>query len=823
MHTIMTRLIRCFHRLLLTLMVSLLLGFAASSLPPKPVAALSTVTQPPTDQLIVAFRPSTALATQAFAQPNQAAAMLSTTAGTALTYVRPLAGNSHVLRLSSSRPYSEVAALAQQLAARPEVLYAEPDARIFPDLTPSDPYYAVGNWHLQAKATGFYAANLPAAWDITTGTANIGIAIIDTGGLLDHEDLAGRTLASNPGYDMVGATDIANDGDGRDTDPSDPGDWVTSAESGTGPLAGCSASSSSWHGSHVAGTIGANANNGLGVTGINWLSPLMFVRVLGKCGGYTSDSNDAIRWAAGLAVSGLPLNPNPVRVINMSLGAAIPCETSTQSAINAAVAAGVVVVVAAGNSNADAANSSPSGCNGVITVAASRKDGGKAAYSNYGAAVELAAPGGANDGSIYSTVNAGTTVPTTDAYAWYQGTSMATPHVTGIVSLMLSVNPTLTPAQVLQILQTTATPFPVSSDCSGRCGAGIVDAGAAVEEAARRVRTVGFSTTSQTVSEAVDTVSLLVQLNFASTNPITVPYTITGTATSADHSRISGTLNIPAGQMSANLLLSILNLNDTVGEPDETLVITLNSPSGSGILAPATLTSSSVYTLTIKDDDVAVGTFSPSSLSFADQVVGAPSTTKVATLTNSSSNPLKLSGVTVTGSAFARTGGTCAMSFPATLSAGASCTLQVGFAPTVAGAQTGSLSVATNGTGSPYALTLSGQGLTAGFLSLDAPTLTQTAGAVTLSFKVLRTGGSTGAITTHYRLSEANSGAVLAEGAVLLANGETEHVVSVPLTNPVSRLTLTLSEATGGANLTEPSTRTVEFVRFAIYLPLLVR
>ncbi len=821
MHTIMTRLIRCFHRLLLTLMVSLLLGFAASSLPPKPVAALSTVTLPPTDQLIVAFRPSTALATQAFAHPNQAAAMLSTTAGTALTYVRPLAGNSHVLRLSSSRPYSEVAALAQQLAARPEVLYAEPDARIFPDLTPSDPYYAAGNWHLQAKAAEFYAANLPAAWDITTGAANLGIAIIDTGGLLDHEDLAGRTLANNPGYDMVGATDIANDGDGRDTDPSDPGDWVTSAESGTGPLAGCSASSSSWHGSHVAGTIGANANNGLGVTGINWLSPLMFVRVLGKCGGYTSDSNDAIRWAAGLAVSGLPLNPNPVRVINMSLGAAVSCETSTQSAIDAAVAAGVVVVVAAGNSNADAANSSPGGCNSVITVAASRKDGGKAAYSNYGAAVEIAAPGGASDGYIYSTVNAGTTVPTTDAYAWYQGTSMATPHVTGIVSLMLSVNPALTPAQVLQILQTTATPFPAGSDCSGRCGAGIVDAGAAVEEAARRVRTIGFSTTSQSVSEAVDTVSLLVQLNFASTNPITVPYTITGTATSADHSRISGTLNVPAGQMSANLTFSILN--DTVSEPDETLVITLNSPSGSGILAPATLTSSSVYTLTIKDDDVAVGTLRPSSLSFADQVVGALSTTKVATLINSSSNPLSINGVTVMGSAFARTGGTCAMSFPAMLSAGASCTLQVGFAPTVAGASTGSLSVATNGTGSPYALTLSGRGLAAGLLSLDAPTLTQTTGVVTLSFKVLRTGGSTGAITTHYRLSEASSGAVLAEGAVPFVNGETEHLVSLSLTNPVSRLTLTLSDATGGAHLTEPSSRTVEVVRFAIYLPLLVR
>ena len=814
----MLRLIRPPRQHVFALISIVLLGLACLSGHPTAAKSAPPESLATTDQLIVAFRPSTTIAAQASAQPDQIAGTLSTTAGTALAYVRPLAASTYVLRLASVRPYSELAAIARQIAARPDVLFAAPDAMVYPDQIPSDPFYATSNWELQAKGSGFYATNLPAAWDITTGAAGVGIAIIDTGALLNHEDLVGRTLASNRGYDMIWNLSAANDGDGRDADPSDPGDYVTSAESVS---LGCGSRNSSWHGSHVAGTIGASANNGKGVTGINWVSPLLFIRVLGKCGGYFSDTNDAIRWAAGLAVAGVPLNPNPVRVINLSLGSALICEAATQSAINDAVAAGVVVVAAAGNDNLDAAGSSPGGCTGVITVAASRKDGGKAAYSNYGATVEIAAPGGASGELIYSTVSAGSQGPTSDAYSGKAGTSMATPHVTGIVSLMLSANPSLTPAQVLEILQATATPFPVGSDCSGRCGAGIVDAAAAVEEAARRVRTVGYRVPSQTVSEAVGTVRLPVQLSVASTQPITVPYTVDGTATSADHTLISGTLTIPAGQRSADLTFSIVD--DTLMEPDESIVITLGTPTSTPTVA--TLATPAVHTITIRDNEVPAGALSPPTLGFGDQQVGSTNTL-TATLTNINSLPLTINGIEILGASFARVGGTCAPAFPAILPTNASCTVQVRFTPTAPGAQSGSLSVTTNGLGNSYHSTLTGQGVQAGQLSVDAPTLTLQPGPVTISVKVRRTSGSDGVIAAHYTLSGASDGAVLAEGEVTFTSGETERSVSVTLTRaalgPAQRLNFTLSNATGGASLTDPSARTFVIFR-STYLPLLLR
>ena len=256
----------------------------------------------------------------------------------------------------------------------------------------------------------------------------------------------------------------------------------------SGFFAGCQVRNSSWHGTHVAGTIGANGNNASGVTGINWQSKIQHVRVLGKCGGYSSDIADGIRWAAGLTVSGVPANATPARVINMSLGGSGACTTTYNNAISAATGAGTVVVVAAGNSNANAANYSPASCNNVITVASTGKAGNRAYYSNFGSTVEIAAPGGdknadAND-TILSTLNTGTTSPVADSYVKYQGTSMATPHVVGMVSLMFSVNPSLTPAQVTQILQSTVTAFPAGSTCTTTtCGPGIINAAAAVAQA----------------------------------------------------------------------------------------------------------------------------------------------------------------------------------------------------------------------------------------------------------------------------------------------------------------------------------------------------
>ena len=400
-----------------------------------------------------------------------------------LQYARLMSGNAHVLKLPSPVPISEAEALAAQIAQQDGIAYAEPDyirqaigdaplRLAAPLLAPNDTSYA-NQWHYTYSAGTSEGLNLPAAWNITTGISSTVVAVIDTG-ILNHNDLAGRTV---PGYDFIADTATANDGNGRDNDPADPGDWITANECGFPH----SAQNSSWHGTHVAGTIGAASNNNLGVAGVNWNAKILPIRTLGKCGGFTSDIVDGMRWAAGLAVTGVPANANPAKVLNLSLGGPGACSITEQNAINEIVAAGSTVVVAAGNDNTDASGFSPSSCNGVITVAANDRGGDRASYSNYGSVVEVTAPGGETStitNGVLSTLDSGTTTPNNDhSYAYYQGTSMATPHVSGVVSLLLAQYPTLTPGEVSLQLLFTARPFPSGSSCNTSiCGAGIVDA-----------------------------------------------------------------------------------------------------------------------------------------------------------------------------------------------------------------------------------------------------------------------------------------------------------------------------------------------------------
>ena len=413
-----------------------------------------------TDRLIVRLRESEVGVTAS--SPAARIAQLGGRLGASLQRLRGMSGNAQVLQLSRLHTRAEAAELARKLALDPDVLYAEPDLRMVPLRVPNDTSYAQ-QWHYFEAAGGI---NLPAAWDRTVGSVDVTVAVLDTG-LAAHPDFAGRTVA---GYDFISNTTTAQDGDSRDADASDPGDY------------GCNGSSSSWHGTHVAGTIGAASNNGSGVAGVNWTSRIQPVRVLGRCGGYTSDIADAMRWSAGIAVAAVPTNATPARVLNLSLGGSGSCSATFQNAINDVVARGTVVVVAAGNSNVDAANSSPASCNGVIAVGATTRSGARASFSNYGAKVAISAPGA----SILSTLNTGTSVPASPSYAWYSGTSMAAPHIAGVVSLMLSLNATLTPAQVLTMLKSSARGFPTGTgaDCtSALCGAGIVDAAAAVDAA----------------------------------------------------------------------------------------------------------------------------------------------------------------------------------------------------------------------------------------------------------------------------------------------------------------------------------------------------
>jgi serine protease len=393
-----------------------------------------------------------------------------------------IATGARIFKLDRKVTLADAARLAADLKERdPSVEYAEPDRLMHPLFVPNDSMYNQ-QWDF-FEATG--GMNVPAAWDKSTG-AGIRVAVIDTG-YRPHADLSGQILA---GYDFISDATIGNDGNGRDSDASDPGDWTAAGECG----AGQPASNSSWHGTHVAGTIAAVTNNGSGVAGIAYGAKIVPVRVLGKCGGYTSDIADGIIWASGGTVSGVPNIAARAQVINMSLGGGGTCDTTTQNAINSARSRGTVVVVAAGNESQNASNSNPANCSGVITVAATNRSGGRASYSNYGTIVDVAAPGGDSGAAILSTLNAGTKSPGADSYAGYMGTSMATPHVAAVVALMLSKNPNLTPDQVESSLKASTRPFPAS--CSG-CGTGIVDASAAVNAAAG----TGGGGTGTTVSE----------------------------------------------------------------------------------------------------------------------------------------------------------------------------------------------------------------------------------------------------------------------------------------------------------------------------------
>ncbi len=409
------------------------------------------------------------------------------------------AGNARLLRFDRPLRGQALDNAVRRARLHPDVAWVEPDVlvpRLGVPVTPSDTLFAQ-QWHLQAPdPTNLAGLNLPAAWGDTTGStsgATAVVAVVDSGVRPGHPDLAGKLL---PGYDLVSELAVANDGNGRDPDPSDPGDWVNSADLADPLFAGCDLSNSTWHGTFIAGQIAAATHNAQGVAGLNWGAKVLPVRVSGKCGALLSDLLDGLRWAAGLSVSGLPANPNPARVINLSFGGDSACTPAYQSTIDAVTNAGSLIVVAAGNS--DTTLMRPADCRRVMTVASVRKDGAKAAYSSFGTRVALSAPGGSNESGpstlLYSTDNGGTTVPGVDIYGHKQGTSFAAPQAAGIASLMLAVNPFLSPRQLIERMKAGArqhevtgypacgTPGAGVCNCTiGTCGAGLLDANTSVQ------------------------------------------------------------------------------------------------------------------------------------------------------------------------------------------------------------------------------------------------------------------------------------------------------------------------------------------------------
>ena len=414
---------------------------------------LAGLEQGSTDRFIVKYRDGLA-ASAVSSSVNSAAARSGSAAS--VQHVRRLALGADLVKSDRKLDAAEAESLMRQIAADPAVEYVEIDKLNQPVFTPNDTRFGE-QYGFGTGAGGTYATQ---AWDITSG-AGIVVAVLDTG-ITAHSDLSANIIG---GYDFIIDTTVAADGNGRDSDPSDPGD----ASGG---------STSSWHGTHVAGTIGAVTNNAKGVSGMAYGAKVVPIRVLGKGGGYDSDIADAMIWAAGGTVSGVPANANPAQVINLSLGGSGACSATSQNAINSAVGRGATIVIAAGNSNSDVVNFSPGNCANIVSVAAVTSTGARASYSNYGSLIDIAAPGSA----VLSTLNSGTTTPSTESYASYSGTSMAAPHVAGIVALMQAVSsPRKTPAQIESILKSTARAFPATPDRT--IGPGIAQARSAVDAA----------------------------------------------------------------------------------------------------------------------------------------------------------------------------------------------------------------------------------------------------------------------------------------------------------------------------------------------------
>jgi serine protease len=594
--------------------------------------------------------------------------------GTALELSHSIAADTHVVHLSFAQDGDLLAFTLNALRLDAEVAYAVPDRRKHAHATtPNDPLYAAipglgqagqtGQWYLQAPAvtaagntTTTAAINATTAWDTTTGSSALVIADIDTGILFGHPDLlrvsnGGRLL---DGYDFVGPDSglggaggagdtflIANNGHGWAPDPSDPGDWVDANDLLKPQFQGCTPSPipSSWHGTRIAGMLSALTNNATGIAGVTWGPKFLPVRALGKCGGFDSDIIVGLRWAAGLAVPGVPINPTPAKLLNLSLGSPNECSAAYIATVADITALGASIFASAGNEKGPI--DEPANCPGVVGVTAVRHVGTKVAFANVSgsqitggvhADVAIAAPGGncynATGACLFSldtTTNKGLTAPDTSAtgYTYMDqtdfnvGTSFSSPLVAGIGALMYSVNSHLTPALLLTRLKKGARAFPnIATDSAGvaipmchvatsptdlqnfecnctttTCGAGLADAPGAVAEALRPIAAIsvtGTNANGQTVnfgvtgSSAADTHSLASYAWVVTASTTFAPPTL-GAATGATSS-----LAIP----SCGSVTVQLSVTDDMGRTDAASEVSGQAPAA-GTTCPGPAAASS--------------------------------------------------------------------------------------------------------------------------------------------------------------------------------------------------------------------------------------
>jgi serine protease len=551
-----------------------------------------------TDQIIVRWR-SGAKTTLA-ASPVQRASKLTASSGLSIQHKRRSSSNTDVYKLDRAMSGNELQAVLDKLNADPDVAFAVADKRRQIQQIPSDPLIA-NQWYLLGTQPA--ATHTSEAWDVTTdstGTTAV-VAVVDTGIRPDHPDLTAKIL---PGYDFISDARVANDGDVRDADATDPGDWVDAADRTSAPFTNCATGNSSWHGTRVASLIGASSNDGVGMAGTGWGTRILPVRVLGKCGGFDSDIIDGMRWAAGLIVDGAPANQNPADIINLSLGGDDDCNAAYQSAVDEITGRGTLIVASVGNDGIPPGT--PANCSNVLGVGGIRHIGTKIGFSNLGPGTDISAPGGncVNPGPPFTdaapcqfalqvAVDTGEKAPAAPSYTDFVtrpnfGTSFSAPLVAGAAALMHAVNPRLTPDQYTTLLQESASPFPTSSATTNAicrvptnfvqggecicttvtCGAGMLNTKAAVDAARKPF---GIVQSTATINPNV-AVNISGNTSFAADPRTVTSYqwsivNVTGAApTIADAAAASTTL-----QVSGNSRFTLrLRVTDDAGATDDT-------------------------------------------------------------------------------------------------------------------------------------------------------------------------------------------------------------------------------------------------------------
>lgn len=688
---------------------------------------------------------------------------LASRVGISMAKSRQITPSMHVLFLKKTLYGTDVETALNELRADSAVKFAAVDQRRYPLSAPNDPLLvatsgATGQWYMQTPSTAtgdLSATDAVSAWAIITGSTGTVIADIDTGVRFDHPDLLRAGLGGRllPGYDFVdqdyspttgaalGTYLIANDGDGWDPDPSDPGDWINSTDQRNAlfPSSDCSIEDSSWHGTRVVGIFGAITNNNVGIAGMTWGSWILPVRVLGKCGGYDSDIIAGIEWAAGMSVSTaqtpVPDNPYPANIINLSLGGSSSCSSAYQDALTTVTGMGVLVVASAGNASGSV--EAPANCSalvpGVIAVAGLRNVGTKVGYSSFGPEVGIAAPAGncinssgACLRSIDTTTNLGTTTPGDNGYTNQTnsnlGTSFSAPIVSGIAGLMRAVNGNLTPTQLVARLESSATAFPANTgnlpvcpsldtttdECScpasGECGTGMVNALSAVHAALNPIAAVSFPGTFSAGSAVVFDASG----SAASCNRTIQSYAWTA----------SGGVTIVSGAASAQVTATgsgtlTLKVTDSDGATD-TATITVGSTTATTSAPSKAGTSSCPSAVSVIPVAPTVSeTFSPTSVgvTVASTLTITLSNSNAFDLTQASLTDTLPTSLTIATSPTAATTckgaglsltttATSATLSGATIPAGSTCTVTLSVSSTTAGSYTNSIAANALTTGS---------------------------------------------------------------------------------------------------------------------------